>query len=141
MAVAAFGGTATSWALEAESSGKSVAFGRLEIPSDPALSLTVRALTRSDPDARQIVTAPSQKSEGYVTSAAPTHAGWISISHRSHVVFGCGDCSACRAVSHGGDSIGVRSGLLPAAFLAVIGYIAPSFYVGHRTRSATEGDP
>jgi tight adherence protein C len=28
--------------------------------------------------------------------------------------------------------LGVRSGLLPALFLAVVGYVAPSFYVGYR---------
>ena len=28
--------------------------------------------------------------------------------------------------------LGVRSGLLPAAFLAVLGYVAPSFYVGYK---------
>jgi tight adherence protein C len=30
--------------------------------------------------------------------------------------------------------LGVRAGLLPAAFLAVVGYVAPSFYIGRQTK-------
>jgi tight adherence protein C len=29
---------------------------------------------------------------------------------------------------------GIRAGLLPAAFLAVMGYVAPAFYIGHKTK-------
>jgi len=29
--------------------------------------------------------------------------------------------------------LGVRSGLVPALFLAIVGYVAPSFYIGYRT--------
>jgi tight adherence protein C len=135
VAVAAFAGTATSWALErnlpekrrlqslgdAQRSGIVMDGSRLtaELP-DPTLARLSRLLPRSAKDMSRLQRQLTRA--GYPSFSAVI---WYSVAE---ILLPAIMFLAVVTV------LGVRSGLLPAAFLAILGYIAPSFYIGHRVK-------
>ena len=135
VAVAAFAGTATSWALErnlpekrrlqslgdAQRSGIVMDGSRLtaELP-DPTLARLSRLLPRSAKDMSRLQRQLTRA--GYPSFSAVM---WYSVAE---ILLPAIMFLAVVTV------LGVRSGLLPAAFLAILGYIAPSFYIGHRVK-------
>jgi tight adherence protein C len=91
---------------------------RLSTIPDPALSRMSRMLPKSPKEMSRLRRRLTQA--GYPSFAA---ALWYSIAEIAlPLILGVVTLML----------LGVRTGLLPAAFVAVAGYVAPSFYVGYR---------
>jgi tight adherence protein C len=132
VAVAVIASTTMSWALTRNSPEKRRlrAIGqpaastlvmnapRLSTVPDPALSRLSRMLPKSPKAMSRLGRKLTQA--GYPSFAAIV---WYSVAE---VVLPAVLALVTLVL------LGVRAGLLPAAFLAVVGYVAPSFYVGYR---------
>jgi tight adherence protein C len=132
--VAAGAATATSWWL-ARTAPEQRRLRTMTQPSGTGLIVPAAALTES-PDpflaslSKWVPKSPKEMSKlqrrltraGYRTRAAVIYYSLAEIA----LPLGL----AAAAIL----SFGRVSGLLPAAFLAVIGYVAPSFYIGHKVK-------
>ena len=91
---------------------------RLSTVPDPALSRMSRMLPKSPKEMSRLRRRLTQA--GYPSFAAVV---WFSIAEIAlPLILGVVTLML----------LGVRTGLLPAAFVAVVGYVAPSFYIGYR---------
>ena len=91
---------------------------RLSSAPDPALARLSRLLPKSPKEMSRLARQLTQA--GYPSSSAVV--GYCVAEIVLPIVLALGTFVL----------LGVRSGLLPALFLAILGYIAPSFYIGHR---------
>jgi tight adherence protein C len=132
IAVALIAGTATSWAFArstperrrlraiAQPAGAALVMDapRLSTVPDPALKKLSRMMPKSPQQLSKLGRRLTQA--GYRSFAAVL---WYSVAE---IVLPVVLLLATLML------LGVRSGLLPAMFLAIAGYVAPSFYVGYR---------